>query len=179
MDFENLVNFDSISLLLTVFITLLSAYLGFKASGLSDQNCTAKLMVEKIYFPVFSLIEKDLFQQITLKKAVDYGVKITDLISQNPMYIYPSLKLYAERLSNSSEDDFQENFKVLCWSVNKYYDKYSKKIGLPLRSYTYRINTGQYENRHQLFFYYALLKLPNLLLDIAFIIVFYFTVRKT
>lgn len=172
-----MINLDNLlNLILTVSVTLISAFLGFKAAGVNDRNSTSKYMLEKVYFPIFNLIEKDLYKEISLAQAIEYGHKILDIINQNPMYVYPSLKLYTEYLIESNKNTYKENFKHVCWSVEKYYDKFSKRIGLPLRSYAYRINTQQYENRSQLLLYCFLLKLPELLIDIVFfVLIYYFT----
>lgn len=176
--FENVISLEGLlELILTIAVTLMSVYFGLKTAGITDKNNTAKQMIEKIYFPIFNLIEKDLYKDITLTQAIDYGNKTLDIINQNPMYAYPSLKMYAYDLTQSDETNFNENFKRLCWSVEKHYDKYSKCIGLPLRSYSYRINNHQYENKDQLLFYIFRLIFPQLLIYIGFIAAFYYLIK--
>jgi len=178
ISFENVISLEGLlELIFTVALTLISVYFGLKTAGVNDKNDTAKQMVEKIYFPIFDLIEKDLYREITLDQAIDYGNKILDIIHQNPMYVYPSLKTYAHNLAQSVESNFSENFIRLCWSVEKHYDKYSKRVGLPLRSYAYRINNRQYEDRYQLFFYLLRLMFPQLLMYLAFSIILYYLIK--
>lgn len=163
-------NFDTlINILFTTLITLLSAFLGFKASGIGDKNETARIMFENVYFPMFNLIENDLFREISFKNTVEYGIKIAAIVNEHPMYVNPSLRLHALRLEYSTQDNYKDNFSDFCISLNKHYDKTSKRIGLPLRSYSYRIDTSQYRNKYMLFFYVFLFKIP----DFIFILIMF------
>lgn len=157
-------------MLISSIVTLLAAYIGFRASGLNNKHKTYIKMMECNYFPIFQVLEKSFFREITLSEAIDLGNKIVSIIDKNPMYIDPSLRIYANRLVNSNQSDFQNNFMTFCSTFDENYDKTSRLVGIPLRSYAYRIDMGQYENKFKLYLYCIVLTLPEFLFLLILVI---------
>ena len=152
--------------ILDIAVVLIVGILGivatFKTTNSTEKGLTARKIYENIYFPIFKLIEPDLYRTITHEKAIFYGSRILSIISENPQYLYPSLRIYAERLLASKETNYQSNFKTLCWSVDKDLDKYSRIIGSPVRSSTYRLNEHQYDSKIKLFYLILLNVTPQI-----------------
>lgn len=153
-----------IDIFVAVAIGILSAVVTVLTSNSHEKGLTSRILYEKIYQPIFTFIEPDLYKSITHEKAIYYGEKILEVINQNSLYYYPSLRIYAERLSKSTDINYQNNFMTVCWSIDKYLDKYSRVIGAPIRSTAYRLNMNQYDSKIKLFFMLLINSLPQLIL---------------
>jgi len=136
--------------LATLFIGIMSLLVTYKTCFNEERAKTSRLCLEKVYIPVFSIIEKDLFQPISYSDAVKYGDIILSILESNPGYYYPSLKLYTERLINAEYKDYQDRFITVCDSVNRSLDKYSYYAGFPQRSFVYRFAKKQYQSPWEL-----------------------------
>lgn len=89
--------------------------------------------------PLFDLLEPVLFQQ------VDFAIlrRVIDLINANRNIAdgkLLELSYYCEKQPS------QSNYNRLCAYVNALYDKSCRKLGLKLRSYSYRIERKQYQH---------------------------------
>lgn len=162
------INTDSTSILtildIAVVFTLgiLGIFATYKTTNSTEKAVTARVIYEKIVFPIFTLIEPDLYKTITHEKAIFYGSKILLIINETPIFYYPSLRTYAERLIVSNETNYQSNFIDICWSVDKHLDTNARKIGAPVRSSVYRLNESQYNSKIKLFYLIALNVTPQL-----------------
>lgn len=170
IDSNNLVNI--LDIMLVFIIGILSTWVTFQTINSSEKSLTARLMYEKIYHPTFKLIEPDLYKTISHEKAIYYGSQILTTLSENPLYYYPSLRLDCERLLKSTRSNYQDIFMTVCWSVEKHLDKYSKRIGAPIRSTRYRLNTNQYDSKLKLVYLILLNVIPQItiILIVAYIL---------
>ena len=87
--------------------------------------------------PLFDLLEPVLFQKVdpaVLRRAIKLINESRNIADGKLL----ELSYYCEK--NPS----QSNYNHLCSYVNRLYDRSCKKLGLKLRSYSYRINRKQY-----------------------------------
>lgn len=140
-----------IDVIVPIIIGILGTVIAYKSSNSDEKGISARIMYEKVYHPIYTLIEDDLYKNISYEKALFYGHQIADILSKTPQYFYPSLKLYNDRLISSDSKNYQHYFETVCWSVDVHIDKCSRTIGVPIRSGTYRLNMRQYDSPSKLF----------------------------
>lgn len=163
-----------LDIIVAFILGILSTWVTLQTTNSSNKSMTARIMYEKIYHPVFKLLEQDLYKSISLEKAIYYGSEILKVIHANPLYYYPSLRLYCERLVKSNHSNYQDNFMTVCWSIDKYLDKYSRIIGAPVRSTRYRLNTDQYDSKLK----FSYLILANVVPHVAIIFLVAYILRR-
>ncbi|WP_270345790.1 hypothetical protein [Enterococcus thailandicus] len=146
---ENTLNI--LNILLTALIAIISGFITSKYTTRPEKQKTSRLIFEKCYTQIYSLVEYDLYsKKLTLDKVRKYGYQIIEICEQSNNYFYPSVKIYAERLINSDSDNYQEQWNYFSTRFSLRYDTVCKDIGLPLRNHAYRVNRKQYENNWDL-----------------------------
>ncbi len=142
--------------IITSAIAFLSALIGSRNFRNSDKRNTRRKMIENCYLPLYNLLEYKLYQDLTLEKTQEIGKEIVSIFTSSNQYFYPSLKIYAERLVSSNQNNYFENWLYFCNRFDKEYDRSCKLIGLPIRSRAYRINRKQFHGNKQFYRIYFL-----------------------
>lgn len=136
---ENTLNI--LNILLTALIAIISGFITSKYTTKPEKQKTSRLIFEKCYTQIYSLVEYDLYSnKLTLDKVRKYGYQIIEICEQSNNYFYPSVKIYAERLANSDSGNYQEHWSYFSNRFSFRYDTVCNDIGLPLRNHAYRIN---------------------------------------
>lgn len=101
---------------------------------------------EKLIFPLFNLLEPVLYQKV----QPEYFEKALQIIELNKSFADGKL---LELYYYCSQNLTQQNFNQLCTYVDKLYDKSCRRLGLKIRSFSYRIARHQYKHRSYFLFY--------------------------
>ncbi len=135
-------NFELVSAIIALGTIVVTIALSKKETSLS----LIKERYENLIFPLFSLLEPFLYQ----KEIPDSLPHILDFIEKQKIYADGKLieLAYYCRINPSIKD-----FINLCKYADKSYDYFCRKLGLRLRSVSYRLNRNQYSNYFYLFFY--------------------------
>jgi hypothetical protein len=144
-------NKDYLNLSIQV-ISIIVAFAVGKYSTKQEKQITSRKLFENCYQKVFSLIEKDFYnEELSLLELKDYSLKITDIFKYTDGYYYHSLEEYCNRiLKTNNLEDANENWLAFCWSFDRQLIKTEKEIGLPIRSFTYRVSVNQYSSLWQI-----------------------------
>lgn len=134
---SDLLNF--IGILCTAILTF---YIFKKETSISF----TKERYEKLIFPLFNLLEPVLYQQV----QPEYFEKALQIIDRNKSLADGKL---LELFYYCSQNPTQQNFNQLCSYVDKLYDKACRKLGLKIRSFSYRIARHQYKHWSYFLFY--------------------------
>lgn len=134
----------------------------------SNKHNIARDRLSNAYHPLFLAIESYLFKKIDKTSAELFVKKYVEIESAYSLYIYPSLRYRVHRLSTflldgSNEDKINEEWHLICYYVEKEYDKLCKRSHMPLRSLTYRLNNNQFSSKHSLYWGLFRLFLPSIL----------------
>ena len=131
------------------FLTAIVTLLGFYVTQNSTYSNVDRDRLEKLYSPLFQIVEPILFQIPIPDDFPEYLDKIKLLLNENFMLCDPSLLEVVEWLDSSAKNELgrNENFKRFCKRLNHQYDKLRKKLKLPVRSLFYRINKHQFESK--------------------------------
>lgn len=144
---------DFFSSLLIAFIGFLGAIIGGKYSTKITKLETSRLVFDKSYSKIFSLIEDKFYNKnLSNNEIQKLGQEIYHILDSADGYYYPSLKQYASWMfSDTYSGNLQELWHSFCWTFDKEYERVSKQIGLPTRSRYYRMNKRQYSSKLDLF----------------------------
>lgn len=118
---------------------------------------------DKLIFPLFDLLEPFLYKDIPEDKMAA-AVKI---IEDNKNISDGKL---LEILYHCSKHPSPEHAKQLCIYVDRTYDKSCWRLGLKLRSITYRINRDQYKHKALLFLWIILCSLISIFIAMLFFV---------
>lgn len=110
---------------------------------------------DKLIFPLFDLLEPFLYKDIPEDKMAT-AIKI---IEDNKNISDGKL---LEILYHCSKHPSPEHVKQLCTYVDRTYDKSCWRLGLKLRSITYRINRDQYKHKLLLFLWIVVYSLISI-----------------
>lgn len=167
---ENIVSIFNV--LITALIAVVSGIITSKYSTRPEKQVTSRMMFDKCYSKIYSLTEYELFSKnMTLEKVRHLGAEIIEICNNADNYFFPSIKVHAEWLRNSNQDNFQENWDYFSSRFSMRYDIVCKDIGLPLRNKAYRMNRKQYVNEWHFFRLYAQNQWPSLLFIILLFLI--------
>jgi len=137
---------------------------------MTERQVTARIVFEKSYFPIFSLIENVFYsEKLSVEEIREYARKILDIFDSADGYFYPSLKHYAEHLLSINTSNKDEEWHSFCWTFDRQYEKVTRSINIPRRSRYYRLNKNQYSDRFHLFRIYFLD--PYVIMDVLYFVV--------
>lgn len=143
--------FSFIDLIFTSLMTLLAAWLAPRHTKRPEKQATARLMFEKCYSPIFTLLEHDLFRaDLSHAEVQKIGHNILEICDNSQNYYYPTIKVYSELLIISNSGNYQEIWEDFSNRFSRQYDLICKEIGLPLRNQEYRIYRGHFQTRTRL-----------------------------
>lgn len=146
---ENAISFFNI--LITTIVALITAFLTSKYNAKPEKQITSRLIFDKCYTHIYSLVEYDLYSKtLTLQQVRDYGQDIIDICDQANNYFYPSIRVHAEWLRESNQENYQETWMYFSKRFSYRYDTVCKDIGIPLRNKAYRINRNHYHSNWEL-----------------------------
>lgn len=120
---------------------------------------------EKLIFPLFNSLEPVLYQEV----KPEYIKNSLQIIKDNK-YLADGKLL--ELFYNCSQYPTQQNFNQLCSYIDKLYDKTCRRLGLRVRSFSYRIARHQYKHWSYILFYAIALSILQLIVLIALLFVF-------
>lgn len=167
------INNDLISAILIALIGFLGAILGGRYATRSEKQTTSRLVFEKSYEKIFSLIEDDFYnKQLTNEQISAYGKSIYEILDSSDGYYYPSLKQYASWMFDPNyKGNLQDLWHSFSWTFDRQYEKTTNEIGLPKRSRYYRFNKHQYSDK---FHYFRIYLTSNYVyVDILFIVMIF------
>ncbi len=130
--------------------------------------------LSKVYSPIFQLSEPYLYTKISLTVARDLFSKISLIVDENYHLTDPKLRMYIDFVKRDIENNIEgenlhENFNYYCSYLSSTLDKTQRKVGLPIRTASYRINKTQYTNLF-VFWYYLFVFLLKLSVRVLFAI---------
>lgn len=120
---------------------------------------------EGLLFPLFNSLEPVLYQEV----KPEYIKNSLQIIKDNK-YLADGKLL--ELFYNCSQYPTQQNFNQLCSYIDKLYDKTCRRLGLRVRSFSYRIARHQYKHWSYILFYAIALSILQLIVLIALLFVF-------
>lgn len=150
---------------LNFFGILLTALVSIYIFKKESSNSFTRERHDKLIFPLFDLLEPVLYQDVPpdiLKDALK--------IIEDNKNIADGKLLELHYLCSKAPS--KEHCRLLCSYANKMYDKSCWKLGLKLRSITYRINRNQYG--HKLLLILSIILFSIISLGIA-LLIFCFT----
>lgn len=144
-------NNNNIKLVLQL-LAIAVAYFAGTYSAKQEQQITSRIIFEKCYHKIFLIIEKDfLSKELTLEQMQEYAKNILKIFKSANGYYYHSLEEYCRRLkSDNNISSARDLWLSFCWSFDKQLIKVEKSIGLPRRSFAYRMNRKQFSNKIQM-----------------------------
>lgn len=167
-------------ILLEPSIALIIGVLTILVSKNSNSHNVAHERLTYAYHPIFLAIEPYLFKNIDNEFAEIFVEKYNKIESEYSLYIYPSLRDRVNSLSIHLDCCYDlsilnEDWKIICYYVNKDYDYLCKKSHMPLRSTAYRLNNNQFSSKPALYWgMFKLFGLPFLVFMVyAFLILIY------
>lgn len=178
---KNFITKDNITNFTTCFI---SAVVGYSTCLLTINKPLYYKTLEKqlydVYLPLFKLIEPNLFKEITLETAQEYISSFNNIKSNHYELIDSNLcNLFFifENACNSNKFDY-ETYSYICSRLDFLFENTRKKLKLPRRKFSYKINKRQYPQKVIAFGYDIYIKIINflllLMLGLFFSIVFSF-----
>ncbi|ALS03083.1 hypothetical protein ATZ33_17375 [Enterococcus silesiacus] len=162
---ENQINILNIGL--TAIIAIFTSILTSRHISRPEKQQTARLIFEKCYSPIYSLVEYQLFSKEMTKIEVNkIGNQIIEICDSADNYYFPSVKIYAERMAKADSSSYMEQWEYFSERFSMRYDNVCREIGVPIRNNAYRLNRRQYKDN---FSFYRLF-FKNNWLDLLFII---------
>lgn len=134
-------NSDFLNFLGILLTALVSIYIFRKESS----NAFTRERHDKLIFPLFNLLEPVLYQNVP-SDILNAALKV---IEDNKNIADGKL---LELLYLCTQHPSQTHFRMLCLYADRMYDKSCWRLGLKLRSITYRINRRQYNHKITLIF---------------------------
>lgn len=128
-------NFDPLNFIGIIVTVLASVYIFKVETSVS----LLKEQYEKLFFPLFNVLEPILFQGPD-ENILACALKIIE--NNKQLADGKLISLYYYYLQNPTK----KNFTDLCTYVDKAYDRSCRKLGLKLRPMQYRIYRHQYKN---------------------------------
>lgn len=157
MNYKDLFSKDNISYLLQL-ITVLVAYIAGKYAAKQEQQITSRKIFENCYQKIFKLIERDFYsEKLSISDLHTYANQILEIFEESKGYYYHSLEEYCRQLAQTTDpDNAKETWEAFCWSFDRQLIKVEKSLGLPIRSFSYRMNRKQYSDWKQIFMIFFL-----------------------
>lgn len=163
---------DALLELLDPIVTVMAAFLGAYFTMLTfngnRQANAANVRLEKVYSPLFDLIEKDLYVKIPreqcdmivsqIKEIAISGSHLTDPKLKELIRLYEkskdctpseynSFRFSPYRLATDPPDCYLEYWFRICRHIDRTYDRLCASCSYPLRSRSYRLDLNQYCDR--------------------------------
>lgn len=155
-----------------IFISLLLIYYGvryqFSKTQLDKQLYSA-------YLPMFRILEPFLYKKsesIGLPRLKEISNELLQIINNHYELIEPDIihwtrKLDALLTKNATYSEIDECYKLVCRYVDKNFELTRKKMFLPTRGISYRLNNRQYAYKFRMYVDMAILLSPVLLIGIV------------
>lgn len=157
---------DLISAAFTLIAAGIGAYITMQTFQGSKKINASNLQLEKVYGPLFQLIEPHLYQKLTREQCENLVRKIQQIVSEGSFLSDPALKGLIEtfeRSKNCSKEEYEEfqysssrftntpnhyleYWFEICNHIDQTYDRLCIICAYPLRSRGYRLEHQQYCN---------------------------------
>lgn len=171
-------------ILLEPSVALIIGVLTILVTKNSNSHNVALERLTYAYHPIFLATEPYLFKNIDKEFAETFVEKYNKIESEYSLYIYPPLRNRVKILSTHLACCYDlpiinEDWEIICYYVNRDYDKLCKKSHMPLRSTSYRLNNNQFSSKPSLYWgMFKLFGLP-LIVFIAYALLVMLYVSKT
>ena len=143
-----------INIAITVLLSLLTSLIAAKHVAKPEKQRTSRLIFDNCYSKIYSLVEYKLYSKdVTLVEVREIGNEIVSICDSVIYYYYPSVKHYAERMRDSDNSNYMENWQYFSKRFSMRYDTVCRDIGLPLRNNAYRLNHNQYQTDLEFWIY--------------------------
>ncbi|MBS5854029.1 MAG: hypothetical protein KIC56_02215 [Clostridium sp.] len=174
-------NFD-IDNLVAIITCFISGFFGYKVSQISLKNPQRTKILEKqlyyVYLPLFKKMEINLYKKISPKIALEYinffnniKMKYYELIDGELINVFQIF----QNTTNENSVSYAA-YESVCRKLEKLFENTRRKLYLPTRSFSYKLNNRQFPKTRQNFIKSFSLSLLKLLIFISIISLVYFVV---
>lgn len=166
---------DNLVAIITCFI---SGFFGYKVSQISLKNPQKTKILEKqfycVYLPLFKKIEVNLYKDISPQTALEYINFFNNIKSKHYELIDGELINVFQIFQNTTNANFvsYNNYESVCQRLEKLFENTRRKLHLPTRSISYKLNNKQFPKTRQnsiKAFGLSLLRLLTFILSIALV----------
>ncbi len=170
-------NFD-IDNLVAIITCFISGFFGYKVSKISLKNPQRIKILEKqlycVYLPLFTKMEHNLYKNISPQTAIEYINFFNDLKSKYYELIDGDLINVFQIFQNTTNKSSVSYtaYESVCQRLEKLFENTRRKLYLPTRSISYKLNNKQFPKTRQnsiKAFIFSLLKFFVFILMIALI----------
>ena len=135
---------------------IIVAFIAGRYGAKQEQQITYRKVFDGCYYKILCIIEKDFYsKELSGREIKDYAKQCIEIFENSEGYYYHSLENYCKRMEKETKyDNLLETWLAFCWSFDRQLTRVEKEISLPKRSFTYRVNTGQYSSVGQLLISY-------------------------
>lgn len=168
----------------SVIICIITYALGLVTTNITEKHklklVTYQQQFNKVYLPIFRLLEPNLYNQNLSNKEVKLLIKkIKLIINKNYQLVFSStLNIFKFWDEHSNP---QKEFNNFCLDIDKNFEKLKRYLGLPKRSFYYKWNTKQYFSKIRLLIDIFFQILHNIIVSfwvISAILIFLFALLK-
>lgn len=154
----------------------LSIYLVYYAYRFQYAKQTLEKQLYKVYLPMFVLLEPFLYKKINeigYNKIQEIIDELAIIVDRHYELVDPSVlhwcRLLKRRLNEPeySLEQKEELYNHFCYLVDKEFEKTRRKMFLPTRGISYRLNNNQYRNKTEMTFAFLVVTVPPMLLFLA------------
>ena len=174
---ENNIN-SWIDLITTISIAIITVIFTSRFTLKPEKQSTDRMMFDRNKKKIFSKVEPFIFSKnISLEQVTDLGNQILLICHDSDGYYHPSIKGYAERLIDSTESNYLENWGYFSERFSMRYDKVCLSIGVPTRNSAYRLNHKQYNTKSKMFWMIFKNEWPSFLFILITLYLIYFLIK--
>lgn len=172
-------NFD-IDNLVSIATCFISGFFGYKVSQISFKNPQKTKILEKqlycVYLPLFKKVESNLYKSISPQIALEYIDFFNSLKDKYYELIDGELINSFQIFQNNTNSSFvsYEAFESVCQRLEKIFEDTRRKLYLPTRTLTYKINNRQFPKTRQNFIKFTCSSLLKFIILISISTVVYF-----
>lgn len=150
----------------------LAIYLVYYAFRFQYSKQPLEKQLYKVYLPMFMTLEPVLYKKISdigYHKVQEIIDELNVIVDNHYELTYPSIvhwcRLLKRRLNEPEYPQERKDklFNYLCHLVDREFEKTRKKMFLPTRSLSYRLNNNQFRNRNEMIAGILILSFPQLL----------------
>ena len=171
-----------------LFAAFIGAYITYTVFCIGKKADVARERVDKVYYPLFSAIEKDLYKKLPRELCDQNVKKVRDIVKKGGILVDPSLFWLVqqyEKSPNCSKDEYQDfNYSFwtghdyksptsyltywfeICQHIDQTYDRLSRECFLPRRDRYYRLNNEQYPNNFRWILSFLRTQIPFMAIDL-------------
>ncbi|WP_099329873.1 hypothetical protein [Clostridium paraputrificum] len=132
-----LLNFDNLFKLLSIFVTAFTTYFVTKYTSNRPRTLEIKSkQFNNVYLPLYRMLRKDFNKNISKEVAIRYSIKMKSILLNNFELAFPQLHDLNDLLFEAIKFDkeYQSIFNKICYQINLDYILLKKTLGYPSES---------------------------------------------